>query len=1088
MKRQSNRMKLFARLSLAALILVSAAALYAIAPVEDATWHPAMATNAFSSPSLWVEPSLDLRAMGSRAVQDTPSLQRFRAAFSSQWEVRQDLRSDRPHLLQGAGVPAIPGRGNSLSAASLGLRPAEGISVGVVEKAVRGFLAAYPEVLRVNGFDLRLNRNTSIPYGKDNYLWTIELQQYHQGVPVEGANVFFRINHGNIVQFGANRVSEITIDATPAIAADKAFTAALAALTLEAEISKMVNAGTLKIFPVMDVRESYGELYRGPVGQGYQHLLVWEYFFQVKGSEDLLRLLVDAKTGAVLEYRNETVYATVQGQIYPVTNTNPLVTVPFPFANVTNGTAKITDASGNYTYSGGTATSTLNGRYISISDNCGAISLSDSSTGNLNFGGSGGTDCTTPGFGGAGNTHSARSGFYHLTNINRKAATFFPSNTWLNGTLTANMNINQTCNAFWNGSTVNFYRSGGGCSNTGEIAAVFLHEWGHGMDTNSGGAASENGSGEAVGDTFAFIETKDACIGENFLPGSPCANCRSSCTGVRDVAAFALGGISTIATPANVASNSGINCDRFTCPYLSQGIFPYQGPMGYEGHCESYIASTANWDLAQSLVTTHGSTAGWQRMDQIWYGSLTPSKSAYRVVSGGTCNPSATVDGCASTNWYTVFLPADDDDGNLANGTPNGCRIWSAFTAHGIACGSQPACSGGGGGNTPPAVSITAPANGSSFAQGASVSFSGTATDTQDGNLSANLAWTSSINGSIGSGASFSTSTLSVGTHTITASVTDTGGLNGSAQISITINAGSTALTNGVPVTGIAGATGSNTFFTLAVPAGATNLSFVTSGGPGDADLYVRFGSQPTTSTFDCQSIGSTNSESCSFATPSTGTYHVLIYGFATYSGLQLTGSYTAPGGPVTVTFTSVGAEDGRLWESTETSNVGGGGNSTDNTTASLRVGDFSDDTQYKTLVSFDTSSIPDTATITAATLRLKRGTVSGTSPFSTHGTCTVDISNGGFGASTAFAAGDFEAAATATGVASMSNATTNGTFSTGTLNAAGLAAISKTAKTQFKVYFTLDDNDDLGTDYMGFYSGEAATGNKPELVITYTP
>uniref|UniRef100_UPI00325FA66F hypothetical protein n=1 Tax=Sphingomonas sp. TaxID=28214 RepID=UPI00325FA66F len=49
------------------------------------------------------------------------------------------------------------------------------------------------------------------------------------------------------------------------------------------------------------------------------------------------------------------------------------------------------------------------------------------------------------------------------------------------------VNINQTCNAVWNGSAVNFYKSGGGCNNTGEIAGVFLHEWGHGLDQNDGG-------------------------------------------------------------------------------------------------------------------------------------------------------------------------------------------------------------------------------------------------------------------------------------------------------------------------------------------------------------------------------------------------------------------------------------------------------------------------------------------------------------------------------------------------------------------------------------------------------------------------
>jgi hypothetical protein len=67
------------------------------------------------------------------------------------------------------------------------------------------------------------------------------------------------------------------------------------------------------------------------------------------------------------------------------------------------------------------------------------------------------------------------------------------------------------------------------------------------------------------------------------------------------------------------------------------------------------------------------------------------------------------------------------------------------------------------------------------------VGFSGTATDAEDGNLSASLSWTSSLDGTIGSGASFATSTLSVGTHTVTASVTDSGGLPGSDAITVTV-------------------------------------------------------------------------------------------------------------------------------------------------------------------------------------------------------------------------------------------------------------------------------------------------------------
>ncbi len=90
--------------------------------------------------------------------------------------------------------------------------------------------------------------------------------------------------------------------------------------------------------------------------------------------------------------------------------------------------------------------------------------------------------------------------------------------------------------------------------------------------------------------------------------------------------------------------------------------------------------------------------------------------------------------------------------------------------------------------NNAPTVSINSPANGAQFDQGQTVSFSGTATDVEDGTLTGSLAWTSSIDGSIGSGGSFSTSSLSLGTHTITASVTDSNGANGSDSISIGIN------------------------------------------------------------------------------------------------------------------------------------------------------------------------------------------------------------------------------------------------------------------------------------------------------------
>lgn len=82
--------------------------------------------------------------------------------------------------------------------------------------------------------------------------------------------------------------------------------------------------------------------------------------------------------------------------------------------------------------------------------------------------------------------------------------------------------------------------------------------------------------------------------------------------------------------------------------------------------------------------------------------------------------------------------------------------------------------------------------------------------------------------------------------------------------------------------------------FTMLVPSGATNLKFTTAGGSGDADMYVKFAADPTTSSFDCRSAtaGST-AESCTISAPQAGTYHVLLKANSSYSGVQLNGSYS---------------------------------------------------------------------------------------------------------------------------------------------------------------------------------------------------
>ena len=110
-----------------------------------------------------------------------------------------------------------------------------------------------------------------------------------------------------------------------------------------------------------------------------------------------------------------------------------------------------------------------------------------------------------------------------------------------------------------------------------------------------------------------------------------------------------------------------------------------------------------------------------------------------------------------------------------------------------------------------------------------------------------------------------------------------------------------TALENGETVADLAGAGGEALLFSLDVPAMATDLAFTMNGGTGDADLYVKFGAEPTASDFDCRPYLAGNDESCLIDPAQEGTYFVKVMGYTTFTGVSLTGSFIAedePGDP----------------------------------------------------------------------------------------------------------------------------------------------------------------------------------------------
>ena len=135
--------------------------------------------------------------------------------------------------------------------------------------------------------------------------------------------------------------------------------------------------------------------------------------------------------------------------------------------------------------------------------------------------------------------------------------------------------------------------------------------------------------------------------------------------------------------------------------------------------------------------------------------------------------------GTGFPNAPVFDLDYDADDDILTDGTL-GRGAWT----------KTPPLSGGG--NAPPSVSITSPANGSSFLEGTEITFTGTASDPEQGNLTASIAWTLDGN-PIGTGGTV-TATPSVGAHTVVASVTDNGNLTTTDTISVSVTPGGTLL------------------------------------------------------------------------------------------------------------------------------------------------------------------------------------------------------------------------------------------------------------------------------------------------------
>jgi len=185
---------------------------------------------------------------------------------------------------------------------------------------------------------------------------------------------------------------------------------------------------------------------------------------------------------------------------------------------------------------------------------------------------------------------------------------------------------------------------------------------------------------------------------------------------------------------------------------------------------------------------------------------------------------------------------------------------------------------------------------------------------------------------------------------------------------------------------------------------------------------------------------------------------------------------------PRTSNFYSAGTYDGWILESSETSSLGGSINASETT---FRLGDDASDRQYRSILSFNTASLPDNAVITSVVLKIKKQGLVGTNPFTTHQGLKADIRKPYFGTALGLAASDFQALASISSVGTFGTTPSAGWYSV-TLSSTARPYINKTGTTQFRLRFQKDDNDDMGADYLKFYSGNAGTASRPVLIIQY--
>ena len=453
----------------------------------------------------------------------------------------------------------------------------------------------------------------------------VDYTQIYQGIEVWNSRLMIQMaRNGEVLCFGADIYPNIHLDVTPKLNAEK-----LRQIAQDKTEEKILDTekGSLKIIAIPG--GSFALVQEIIVTSVDQDKIPYKWF-----------TLVDAHNGKIW-YRQDLIdHATkelvVMGQVSVNTFITPKVNTPLPNLWMEqNAIVSFSDSSGKATFNNITAatntTIRLKGKYSTVqlggtTGRTPSFTYSmqpTASTDTLYFDGQGsGADTAT---------QEAINAYYHVNVVHDYMKRFYPTFNSMDNSLPTNIDLTSgTCNAFYNGSSINFYKVGAGCPSFANIADVIYHEYGHGINDKyyqSGGFTFQNGSmGEGYADTWAIGITNDPILGK--------------------------------------ASTLG----QLTSFIRRYDINPKVYPQDIQGevHADGEIIAGAWWDVGVNM--------GNQQQKMALYAETFDAHP-----NGPTGN-----EGEVYTDVLVAALMADDNDNNILNGTPHSTAILQGFARHGL--------------------------------------------------------------------------------------------------------------------------------------------------------------------------------------------------------------------------------------------------------------------------------------------------------------------------------------------------------------------------------------------------------------------